>query len=56
MRTQWVQGPGGPSGLNYTVMHHKMSRMNLAPEEYDRLESDIQIMEAAAIGCIYEKS
>ena len=55
MRTQWVQGPGGPVGLNYASMHHKMARMNLAPDEYDQLEHDLQVMEVAALNCIYAK-
>lgn len=53
MRTQWRTGARGPSGLDYMVMHHRMARMGLPPDEYDQLEADIQIMEVAALNCIY---
>ncbi|MCY0913255.1 DUF1799 domain-containing protein [Massilia antarctica] len=53
LRTQWRTGAGGPSGLDYTVMHRKMDRMGLAPDDYDQLEHDIQTMEVAALNCIY---
>ncbi|CUI09840.1 DUF1799 domain-containing protein [Massilia antarctica] len=56
LRTQWRTGAGGPSGLDYTVMHRKMDRMGLTPDDYDQLEHDIQIMEVAAINCIYAKT
>ena len=56
LRTQWRAGAGGPSGLDYSVMHRKMDRMGLDPDEYDQLEHDIQIMEIAALNCIYAKT
>lgn len=56
LRTQWRTGAAGPSGLDYTVLHWKMDRMNLDPDDYDQLEHDIQIMEVAALNCIYEKT
>lgn len=55
MRTQWRMGPSGPCGLDYGVMHQKMGRMGLAPDDFDQLETDMQIMEQTALGCIYEK-
>ena len=55
MRTQWRMGPGGPAGLDYNVMHNKMTRMHLTSDEYDQLEADLQVMEMAAINCIYKK-
>lgn len=54
MRTQWCQGPGGPYGLNYTVMHHKMDRMGLSPEDYEALEDDLRTMEVAALNATYK--
>lgn len=56
MRTQWRMGPSGPSGLDYGVMHQRMSRLGLGPEAFDKLEADIQVMEQAALACIYSKS
>ena len=55
MRTQWRVGMNGPSGLDYNVLHNKMGRMGLSPEEYDQLESDIQVMEVAALNCMHAK-
>ncbi|WP_229421713.1 DUF1799 domain-containing protein [Massilia aquatica] len=56
MRTQWRTGANGPCGLDYMVMHHRMARMDLSPDEYDQLEADIQTMEVAALNCIYADS
>lgn len=50
MGTQWrVGGMGLPTGLDYNVLYRKMDRMNLTAEEYDRIEDEIRIMEAAAL-------
>ena len=56
MSTQWRMGPSGPTGLDYTVMHHRMDRMKLSGEEFDELENDRRIMERAALECIHAKS
>jgi hypothetical protein len=42
--------------MDYGVMHHKMDRMNLDPDEYESVENDLQIMEVAALNCIYKKT
>ena len=42
-------GMGGPIGLDYGVMYHKMDRMQLDPELYDQVEADIRVMEEAAL-------
>ena len=47
--TQWRVGMGGPTGLDYFVAYHRMDRMNLTADEYEQLDSDLQIMEAAAL-------
>jgi len=52
MRTQWRGAGMGVIGLDYIPLHHKMDRLGLAPEAYDDLEADIQVMEAAAIGAM----
>lgn len=46
---------GGPTGLDYNVLFHKMDRMNLTPTEYAELESDIQVMEYEALNVINAK-
>jgi hypothetical protein len=45
----------GIIGLDYNVLFRKMDRMNLRPEEYDELEADIRVMEAAAMAAMREK-
>lgn len=49
VRTQWRGAGMGIIGLDYGPLHHKMDRLNLSPVEYDDLEDDIQVMEAAAL-------
>jgi hypothetical protein len=55
LRTQWQVGMGGPVGLNFVVAYHRMDRMGLAPAEYDQLDQDLQIMEAAALQAMHEQ-
>jgi len=47
--TQWRLGMGGPTGLDYNVLYHKMDRMHLSGTEYDDLEAEIRVMEDAAL-------
>jgi hypothetical protein len=46
---QWRVGPGGPYGLDYNVLYHKLDRMGLTPERYAELEEEIRILEGAAL-------
>lgn len=55
MQTQWRVGMSGPTGLDYTVLFHKLDRLGLTTDEYDELESDIRVMEFAALDVIHEK-
>lgn len=52
MRTQWRGAGMGLIGLDYGPLHHRMDRMKLSPGEYEELEADVQVMEAAALGAI----
>jgi hypothetical protein len=45
----------GIIGLDYNVLYHKMDRMKLDPHEYDELEADIRMMEAAAMAAMRER-
>jgi hypothetical protein len=54
MRTQWRVGMGGATGLDYGVMYRRMDRMGLDPDEYDALEDDMRVMEAAALGAMHD--
>jgi len=49
MSTQWRVGANGATGMDYNVLLHKMDRMKLSEEDYLQLESDMQIMENAAL-------
>ncbi|GAB3416634.1 hypothetical protein GCM10027318_33810 [Massilia agilis] len=41
-------------GLDYNTLFHKMDRMQLGPDEYDHLESDIRTMEHEALAVMAE--
>ena len=49
LATQWRVGAGGPVGLDYNVLFHKLDRMQLSRDEYDELEEDIRVMEREAL-------
>lgn len=49
LQTQWRVGMSGPYGLDMLVAYHRMDRMKLSPDEYDALESDLRVMEYAAL-------
>jgi hypothetical protein len=55
VQTQWRAGTGGFFGLDYNVLFRKMDRLNLTPEQYDDMESDVRAMEAAALAAMNEK-
>ena len=55
LSTQWRVGMNGPTGLDYNVLFHKMDRMGLDPDEYELLESDIQVIEREALNIIHKK-
>lgn len=47
--TQWLVGPAGPYGLNYSVLYQKLDRLKLTPEAYEAMEDDIRTLEDAAL-------
>lgn len=47
--TQWLVGPGGPYGMNYQTLYHKLDRMKLSAEEANRIEEDMRVLEDAAL-------
>lgn len=55
IRTQWRGAGMGIIGLDYNVAHRKMDRMSLTPEQWDDMEDDIRVMEAAAMAAMREK-
>lgn len=58
LRTQWVQGFGGPVGLNYAVIEPTMGLMGLKFEDDDERQNfflELQVLEDAALEAIYSK-
>jgi hypothetical protein len=55
MGTQWRVGMNGPTGLDFNVLYKRMDRMGLTPEEYDQLESDVSVMESAALDTMQKR-
>lgn len=47
--TQWRMGSGGPYGLDYSVLYHKLDRMQLSQEAREAIEDDIRTLEDAAL-------
>ena len=55
MCTQWRMGSSGPVGLDYNVLFHKLDRMKLEPDEYERIERSVRVMEDEALTVIWKK-
>ena len=55
MGTQWRVGGAGATGLDYNVLYRKMDRMGLAPSEYDDLETEVALLEDAALSKMHAK-
>ncbi|MCX5592023.1 DUF1799 domain-containing protein [Alcaligenes endophyticus] len=53
-QTQWIQGPNGPSGLNYVVLFKDLDRLGVEDEEHEEIMDYIRIIEAEALAKIYE--
>ncbi len=53
--TQWRMGANGPVGLDYNVLFHKLDRMKLSDDEYERIESAVRVMEDEALTVIHKK-
>ncbi|EGK71902.1 hypothetical protein METUNv1_01680 [Methyloversatilis universalis FAM5] len=49
MQTQWRCGPAGAIGLDYNVLPEIWRRCKVPPAERDRVFSDLQVMEDAAL-------
>ena len=53
--TQWRMGSSGPVGLDYNVLFHKLDRMKLDHEEYERIEKSVRVMEDEALTVIWKR-
>jgi hypothetical protein len=48
-------GSSGPVGLDYGVLFHKLDRMKLPADEYERIERDVRVMEDEALTVIWKR-
>lgn len=47
--TQWLVGPGGAYGLNYSTLYQKLDRLGVTQKRAHELEEDIRVLEDAAL-------
>lgn len=52
--TQWRQGMGGPSGLDYNPIFHELDRKGLEQAEYDQIMDDVRLIEDAALAVFHK--
>lgn len=53
-RTQWIQGAGGPTGLNYVVLFDDLDRNGVEGEDRDRIMDGIRVIEDAVLDDVYK--
>lgn len=54
--TRWVSGPNGvPTGLRWEALYPLMDRLGLAPDDWESLRADIEVMERAALAEIHQQ-
>lgn len=56
LQSQWRVGLSGRTGLDYNVLFRKMDRLGLSPDDYERLEEDVRVMEFAALSVMNKKA
>lgn len=54
-RTQWIQGPGGPSGLNYSILFADLDRSGIEGDEREDIMDHIRTIEAEVLAEIYKE-
>ena len=52
-RTQWIQGPGGPTGLNYPWFQACLDRQGVSVDEAEDIMDGIRVIEDAVLDRIY---
>lgn len=55
MRTQWLEGFSGPTGLNYAVLPLVERRLGISPRKARRAFDFLQVMEAEALRWFMEQ-
>jgi len=53
-RTQWIQGPGGPTGLNYVPLSADLDRRGIYGEARESLIDGIRVIEDAVLAQVYK--
>ncbi len=54
-QTQWLQGPGGPSGLNYAILFADLDRSGIEGEDREDIMDGVRIIEAEVLRLIYQE-
>lgn len=54
-QTQWLQGPGGPSGLNYAILFADLDRSGIEGEDREDIMDGVRIIEAEVLKSIYQE-
>lgn len=55
LSTQWRTGSSGVVGLDYSVLYHKLDRLQLSDERYQEIEEEIRTMEGAVLDLMAER-
>uniref|UniRef100_UPI00333E75EE DUF1799 domain-containing protein n=1 Tax=Castellaniella defragrans TaxID=75697 RepID=UPI00333E75EE len=53
-RSQWIQGPGGPTGLNYAVLLADLDRSDVQDDDREQIMDGIRVIEDAVLEKVYE--
>ena len=54
-QTQWLQGPGGPSGLNYAILFADLDRSGIEGEDREEIMDGVRVIEAEVLKSIYQE-
>lgn len=54
--TQWRTGPGGPIGLDYTVVYREIDRLKLGAEAEEEMMAAIRVIEIAALRAMRDQA
>jgi hypothetical protein len=46
---------GGPTGIDYNVVFHRLDRLNLTDAEYEQLFEDVRVIESEALAILNKK-
>lgn len=55
LRTQWRTNMGGPTGLDYNVLHRELDDLGLVGDERQEMKATIREMEFAALSTMNKK-